>query len=116
MIEQLPESGGNVVGFRVSGNVGTEDYDVLVPAVLRVVEEHGSVRLVLDMSDFGWEKAEAWGADLDFGKSFHDKVEKMAVVGHGLLGKVVTVLARPFYARRAEHFEDLEAAWAWARS
>lgn len=116
MIEQLEESGGNVLGFRVSGDVGRADYDLLVPAVLDAVKAHGSVRLVLDMSDFRWEKAEAWSADLSFGRTFHDEIAKLAVVGRGTLGKVVTVLARPFYAREARHFEELGAAWEWARS
>ena len=115
MIEQLPESGGNALGFRVAGDVTRDDYGVLVPIVLAAVEAHGSVRLLLDMSDFTWEKAEAWGADLDFGRTFHDEIEKLAVVGHGTLGKVVTTLSRPFYAREAQHFDDLDAAWAWVR-
>lgn len=116
MIERLPESSGNVLGFRVSGDVGKDDYEVLVPAVTEVVDTHGSVRLVLDMSGFSKEKAEAWGADLRFGRDFHREVEKMAVVGKGLLGRVLAEVARPFYAREAEHFDDLDAAWVWARS
>ena len=30
---------------------------------------------------FHWEKVSAWGADLDFGKQIHDKIDKMVIGG-----------------------------------
>jgi aspartate-semialdehyde dehydrogenase len=36
------------------------------------------------LSDKGhqWEKVEAWGADWKFGREYHQKISKMAIVGN----------------------------------
>ena len=81
MIERMPGSHDNVLGLRVSGDVARENYDILEPAVQTIVDVSGSVRLLLDMTDFRWEKVDAWGADLRFGKTYHHSIERLAVVG-----------------------------------
>ena len=74
-------STGDTLGFVVSGDVTKADYEVLTPAVAEAVEQHGAVKLMLDLTDFGWERASAWGADLRFGHEFHDKIARLAIVG-----------------------------------
>ena len=70
MIEEMDRGSGAVLGFSVSGDVTRADYDTLTPAVAAAIEEHGSVRLLLDLTGFYWEKVGAWGADLHFGREF----------------------------------------------
>jgi len=112
MIEQLTGSHDNVLGFSVSGDVTKEDYDVLTPAVAAEAEK-GSVRLLLDMTDFHWEKVNAWGADLHFGHEFHDVIDRMALVGDHTWEKHLAQLAQPFYAQEARFFTARDDAWAW---
>ena len=45
VIEKMARSHDNVLGFRVSGDVTREDYEILEPAVQTIVDESGSVRL-----------------------------------------------------------------------
>jgi len=107
VIEKIPRSHDNVLGFRVSGDVTREDYEILEPPVQASVDASGSVRLLLDMTDFRWEKVEAWAADLGFGKKYHDSIERMALVGqHEWV----------FYAREARYFTDVDEAWDWLDS
>lgn len=113
MIEMLPSSHDTRLGYRVEGDVTASDYEVLTPAVRNAVEEHGSVRLLLDMTDFRWEKAEAWGADLRFGEQFHDSVERMAIVGHHTWERWLARLAEPFYAQQSRFFTTQDQAWEW---
>jgi hypothetical protein len=113
MIEKLARSEGKSIGFAVSGVVDKDDYEVLVPAVRAVVEEHGSVNLLCDLTGFRWEKADAWGTDLDFGRDYKHATTRMALVGDSAFGHLLAVLARPFYAQEVEYFSDLDAAWAW---
>jgi hypothetical protein len=113
MIEALPDSHDAVLGFRVSGDVTAEDYGVLTPPVQAAVDEHGSVRLLLDLTDFRWEKAEAWGSDLRFGEQFRHAVARMAIVGDRAWERWLAHIAKPFYARDAEYFTDAEQAWTW---
>jgi len=118
MIEKLRESAGNVIGFKLIGDITKADYEVLVPEVEALVQQGEKARLLLDMTEFNWEKVEAWGADLKFGHDFHNKVEKMAIVGDKKWDQWLTNLAAPFYAREVKyyHSDDIERAWDWLRA
>lgn len=116
MIEKMSRSHDSVLGFRVSGDVAREDYETLEPAVQNIVDESGSVRLLLDLTDFHWEKVEAWGADLRFGKKYHRSIERIALVGQHDWEKWLARLAEPFYAHEAKYFADVDQAWKWLNS
>jgi hypothetical protein len=113
MIETMERSTGSVLGYKISGDMTKSDYQTLVPAVEAAVKEHGSISLVLDMTGFHWEKVSAWGADLSFGKQFHDSIDKMALVGNKNWEKHLTKLAQPYYAKAAKYFETDDDAWGW---
>lgn len=116
MIEKMERSHDNVLGFRISGDVTRADYEVLEPPVQGGIKTSGSVRVLLDMTDFRWEKVEAWGADLHFGKEYHNSIERMAIVGNHQWEKWMTRLAAPFYAQQARYFSDADQAWDWLDS
>jgi hypothetical protein len=113
MIETMERSTGSVLGYKISGDMTKSDYQTLVPAVEAAIKEHGSISLLLDMTDFHWEKVSAWGADLSFGKQFHDSIDKMALVGNKNWEKHLTKLAQPYYAKAAKYFETDDDAWGW---
>ena len=113
MIEKMSLDDDTTVGFRISGVLGRDDYEVLVPEVSDIVEKFGKVNLLLDLRDLKWEKVSAWGSDLRFGKDFQGKIERIAVVGDGLLQRLVADLAKPFYARAARHFATVEEGREW---
>ena len=113
MIEQLSHSAGSALGFRVSGVVTKDDYEVLVPAVEKVVADSGEAHLLLDLTDLKWEKVDAWGSDLRFGRDYRDKVTRLAVVGDGFFQKIIAEVAKPFYAHEVQFFADQDTAWAW---
>ena len=115
MIEKMRKSQGNVLGFKLSGDITKADYDVLVPAVQAAIDQEGRVYLLLDMQDFKWEKVSAWGADLNFGHTYHKKIEKMAIVGDKTWEKWITKLAEQFYAKEARFCapDEIDATWEW---
>ena len=114
-ITKMDRSEGKALGFEVAGQVTKADYEVLTPAVAAAVEEHGTVDLLLDLTGFHWEKVSAWGADLHFGHEYHDKIDRMAIVGDKRWEKHLAGLASPFYAKDSEFFEDDDDAWTWIR-
>jgi len=116
MAQKLPESSGSVVGFHIPKIMEKSDYAELTPELEAIVAEFGHVELLCDMRDFRWEKASAWGADLAFGKEFHGKITKMAIVGDSLPDEALAVLAKPFYAREVKYFSDPAGAWDWLRA
>ncbi len=116
MIEKMERSHDSILGFQVSGDVTREDYGMLEPPVRAAIEEKGSIRVLLDLTGFHWEKVEAWGADFRFGKEHHNSIERMAIVGNREWEKWLTRLAQPFYARQARYFSDADEAWTWLES
>ena len=113
MITTMDRSSGDVLGYTISGDVTGSDYETLVPAIAAAIGEHGSVCLLLDLTGFHWEKVSAWGADLHFGKQFHDKIDKMAIVGNKNWQRHLASLSSPFYAKQAQFFETDDDAWTW---
>ena len=116
MIETMERSTGNILGYTVTGDMTKADYQTLVPAVEAAIKDHGSVSLLFDLSGFHWEKVNAWSSDLNFGKQFHDKVDKMAIVGNKGWERHITKLAQPYYAKEAKYFETDDDAWDWLNS
>lgn len=116
MIKVLDRSAGPNLGFTVSGDVMKSDYDVLTSAVRAAVEAEGSVNLVLDMTSFHWEKVGAWGADLHFGHEFHDKINRMAIVGDKKWEEHLAHLASPLYAKDSDFFPTTAGAWTWVEN
>ncbi|GAA1856556.1 STAS/SEC14 domain-containing protein [Microbacterium koreense] len=110
------KSSGNVLGFVVTGDITKEDYEVLTPAVEKAVEEHGRVRLMLDLTGFRWERVSAWGADLHFGHTLHSKIDKLAIVGDKKWEEWLAHLSTPFYAKEASFFHAEGDAFAWLAS
>jgi len=117
MFEKKPESSGNVVGYKAIGTLTASDFKKLEPEVKALVEKQGNIRMMYDMSEFKWEKAEAWIEDLKFGHEFHKKIDKLAIVGDKTWEKWITHLAKPIYAKDAKYFKtaDTDKAWAWLR-
>ncbi|MDD2835184.1 MAG: STAS/SEC14 domain-containing protein [Methanothrix sp.] len=117
MFEKLSGSSGNVVGYKAIGTITASDYLKMEPDVKALVEKEGNIRLLIDLSEFKWEKMEAWLQDLKFGSEFRHEIQKIAIVGDKTWEKWMTYLARPFYARDAKffHIADIDKAWAWLR-
>lgn len=113
MLETMDKSSGNVVGYKVVGDMTKEDYATLDPAVDSVVGQYGSINLLFDLTDFKWEKINAWSTDLDFGKKYKDKIDKMALVGSQRWVKAMAKAAQPFYAKEIQYFESDNDAWDW---
>ena len=82
MFELLPESTENTIGFKVSGKVVAEDYDLLLPRLDEAIAAHGKINLLVLMEDFGgWEGLDAAKADFRLGTMQYRQVERAAFVG-----------------------------------
>lgn len=118
MLEKMSESSGPVVGYKMVGKVTAEDYQQLETEIQALVDQYDDdVCLLINLEEFAGEQVKAWLPDLRFGHRFHDKIDKMAIVGDKRWYKWLTALADPFYADDAEYFplEEIDQAWAWLR-
>jgi hypothetical protein len=116
MLETMEESSGSALGYKMVGDITKADYQTLVPAVQAAIDKAGSINLHFDLSEFKWEKVDAWKSDLDFGQTYKDKIDKMALVGNAKWEKHLAKLAQPFYAKEIKYFESDNDAWDWVKS
>lgn len=64
MIEMLDQSSGKVFGMRVSGKLAHQDYGRFVPLLGKLIEDHGSVRCLVELTDLrGIEPRALWERD-----------------------------------------------------
>jgi len=89
-----------------------------VPKFEELISREGTVRVLMDMSEYKSEAPGAWKDDLRFGREFHKKIEKMAIVGDKRWENWMADFCAPFYARAARffHTDDSVAVWEWLRS
>jgi len=95
--------------------VTIEDYRQLEPEMKALVDQYDDVSLRLDLQEGAGEEGRAWLPDLKSGHHFHDKINKMAIVGDKRWQEWLTALVNPFYANDAKFFhpEETDKAWAW---
>ena len=116
MVEILPESTGNCIGFKISGEVTAADYDALLPKLDESIAAHGKINLLIVVEDFDFEGWEAAKADFRFGTQQYRQVEKTAFVADNKWLEWTVKIMDPFTRRTNEKtFEpgELKAAWVW---
>ena len=119
MIEILPQSSETCIGFKLSGKVTAEDYDVLLPRLDEAISAYGKINLLVVMGDFeGWAGLDAAKADFKLGTQQYRQVEKAAFVGEKKWQEWMVKIMDPFTRRTDERFFDLdrlEDAWQWIK-
>jgi hypothetical protein len=121
MIEKLPESSGNILGYRLQGKLTESDYrDHLVPEMESAMKEYGKIRFVWVMEGFkGWTVGGAW-EDFLLGLKF-SSVEKMATVIDESWDEWMTWLFKGFTTLTQTELrffkqDRLDEAWEWIRA
>jgi hypothetical protein len=117
MIEQLPGSSGNVLGFKISGKLHDEDYKHFVPLIDAAVASHGKARLLAHFEDFhGWDLHALWD-DIKFATTHCLSVERIAIVGDRKWEEYMAKVCKPFTFAKIQYFDASAsaAAWDWLR-
>ena len=115
MIEQLPESSGKSLGFKMSGKLHDADYQHFVPIVEAAVKTHGKVRLLAQFHDFhGWDLHALWD-DIKFSTKHCADVERVALVGEKKWEEWMAKVCKPFTLAKIQYFDahEISAAWQW---
>lgn len=79
-IQLIEEAGGKVLAVHVTGKLGKADYEHFVPEFERLVQQHGKLRVLFDMTGFhGWTAGALW-EDTKFALHHCSDIERIAVV------------------------------------
>lgn len=114
MIEQLPQSSGKILGFKLSGKLHDEDYKLFVP-VIDTSAQAGKIRLLAWFENFqGWDMQALWD-DIRFATGHCTTFDRIALVGDKAWEKWMAAICKPFTRARLQYFDvkDIDAAWKW---
>jgi hypothetical protein len=108
------EHGGKVLAVHISGNLVAADYEHFVPEFDRLVEQHGRLRVLFDMTGFrGWDAGAAW-EDIKFDIKHFADIERLAMVGDKKWQHGMAMFCKPFTRATIRYFDHARAAEAWA--
>lgn len=108
-------SGGTVLEIELTGRLQKADYKNFLPAVERLVKDHGKIRMLVEMHDFhGWS-AGALCEDVKFDLKHFRDIERLAIVGEKAWEHGMAVFCKPFTTAKVRYFERpaIEQARAW---
>ncbi len=115
MFVVLPESNGNMVGIGVSGTLRDADYGAFLPVLDDLIDEHGPLRVLLDLEEFkGWEP-DAVMDDFAFGMRHWSDFERMAIVADRTWEDLVPLHMDKLLDAEVRRFPlaGRDMAWAW---
>ena len=117
-IQISEDNGGKVFSVHVSGKLAKADYERFVPEFERLVQQHGKMRMMFDMTDFhGWEISALW-EDTKFAMHHFDDIERIAMVGEKRWQQGMASFCKPFTKATIRYFDHADAAEAgkWLRA
>ena len=121
MIKMLDGSSGNVVGLKYSGKITGKDYEAMTPQLAKLVEEQGTINVLMDLADVKDITPKAMFDDFAFMKDYGQKVAKVAMVSDSkweemaaeFSGAVAKLLKAEIKYFPVSQIDD---AWAWLRA
>ena len=106
------DNGGKVLVLHISGKLVKADYEQFVPEFERLLERHGKLRVLFDMSDFhGWEGSAVW-EDIKFDIKHFADIERLAMVGNKKWQHGMATFFKPFTKARSRYFDRADTAEA----
>jgi hypothetical protein len=116
MFQVLDQSSGKVIGLKLNGKLLHEDYRQFIPKLETLIEQHGGIRCLIEMTGFhGFELRALWD-ELKFDTTHASKIERCAVVGNRAWERWATNLTKPLFCRADLRYFDaseLDKAWDW---
>jgi|SRR5271165_6513163 len=114
MIEILERSSGKVLGIKVSGKLLHQDYQRFVPMLEVLIAEHGSIRCLVEMTDFQGIELKALWDEIKFDVRHSRQIERSAVIGDRSWEAWMTSLSRPIFPKaELRYFDSAEREHAW---
>lgn len=108
---------GKYLHVVLTGKVNGDDYEALRPDVERLIEEHGSLRILVELRGFkGWSVSGLW-EDIKFDASHFRDIERLAVIGEKRWHQAMATFCKLFTTAEIKYFDegDMGPARNWLR-
>jgi len=104
------ENGGKLLVVRVSAKLTKADYEHFVPEFDRLVQKHGKLRVLFDMTDFhGWEAGALW-EDIKLSLKHFAHLDRLAMVGEKKWQQGMATFCKPFTKASIRYFDHAGGA------
>jgi hypothetical protein len=106
------ENGGKRLVIHANGMLTKSDYEYFIPEVDRLIQQHGALQVLFDMTDFhGWEASAMW-EDIKFGIEHFADIDRLAIVGENKWQHAMATLSKPFTKAAIHYFDHTNATGA----
>jgi len=111
-IQLNEEKDGKMLVVHVTGKLVKTDYEQFVPEFERLVQQHGKVSVLFDMTDFhGWDAGALW-EDTKFAIKHFGDIERLAMIGEKKWQQGMAKFCKPFTKATIRYFDHNAAAEA----
>jgi hypothetical protein len=113
----LKKNESRILYVRLAGKLSSKDYEYFVPKIESAIQEHGKIRIILELIGFhGWTAGALW-EDIKFDAKHFDDIERLAIVGDRKWEKGMAVFCKPFTTADIRYFDisRIEEAQSWIK-
>ncbi|QDV50715.1 SpoIIAA family protein [Gimesia fumaroli] len=105
----------NYVEIKLSGKLVKEDYHDFSPIIETLIEQRGSLHMLVVLDDFhGWTAGALW-EDVKFDVKHFKDISRLAMIGESKWEKGMANFCKPFTTAKIKYFDiaDTDAAKTW---
>ncbi len=96
---------GRLLEVHLTGKLVKKDYETFLPAVERLVKQHGKIRMLVETHDFhGWTAGALW-EDIKFDVKHFNDIERLTIVGETKWEKGMAAFCTPFTTAKVRYFD-----------
>jgi hypothetical protein len=104
-IQLNEENDGTMLVVHVTGKLVKTDYEQFVSEFERLVQQHGKLRVLFDMTGFhGWEAGALW-EDTKFAIKHFGDIERLAMIGEKKWQQGMATFCKPFTKATIRYFD-----------
>ena len=113
-IEMKKGNGSRILDVVLIGRLVKTDYSSLIATFQQLIKMHGTIRVLLDMTQFhGWDAGGMW-EEIKFDLKHLAEMDRLAVIGEKPWQHAIAAFAKPFTPATIRYFDGIEAAQAQA--
>lgn len=115
VISLAEKEAGQLLDITLTGRLEKEDYELFVPEIEKLMERHGTVRILVELRDFqGWSAGALW-EDTKFGFRHFNDIDRIAIVGDRAWEKGMALFCKAFTRAEVRYFDvaEMPEARAW---
>jgi hypothetical protein len=113
MINILPRSQGNVIGFETVGTIFMEDENKAIAVCDKLIAEHGKINVLVVLGSLKYASLKVMYTDMMWALRHVRQMERIAVVGDSPWEKLLDKVDSLIFGEKYFDKSQLEKAWRY---